>query len=204
MVNEERLIKQIKSIYTEIAKRLIDPSFKFPDGGATKRKLSKWIKDFTTVCGGEINSSRIVDYCVFQLHKNRTAEFQQRLAPNVFGKTALGKYKSMSSREKTYMENQWLSEANLTRAYLNSLISEHKKEHPLAKYIYMEAEESTKKRCLNTMAGYAICQVSTLRWSPFSETCNVCDYADKCQRETERRTPELYRIRIEKYGKGER
>lgn len=43
------------------------------------------------------------------------------------------------------MENQWLSEAQLTRAYLNSLISEQKQEHPQAKYIYMEAEESTKK-----------------------------------------------------------
>ena len=61
MVSEERLIKQIKSIYTEIEKRLVDPSFKFPNGGATNKKLSKWIKDFSNLCGGDINSSRIVD-----------------------------------------------------------------------------------------------------------------------------------------------
>lgn len=202
MVSEERLIKQIKSIYTEIEKRLVDPSFKFPNGGATNKKLSKWIKDFSNLCGGDINSSRIVDYCIFQIHKNRNAQFQQKLAPNVFGKTALDKYKQMSSREKAFMENQWLSEAQLTRAYLNSLISEQKQEHPQAKYIYMEAEESTKKRCLNTQVGYTICQISTLMWSPFSETCNMCTNAQDCMKETERKYPELYRIRIEKYGKG--
>lgn len=66
---EERLTKQIKTVYTEIAKRLVAPSFSFPEGGQAKRQLSKFIVNFTQICGGEFNTSRLVDYCVFQLHK---------------------------------------------------------------------------------------------------------------------------------------
>ena len=73
MEKEERLTKQIKTVYTEIAKRLVDPSFSFPEGGQAKRQLSQFIVNFTQICGGEFNTSRLVDYCVFQLHKNRNA-----------------------------------------------------------------------------------------------------------------------------------
>ena len=65
MEKEERLTKQIKTVYTEIAKRLVDPSFSFPEGGQAKRQLSKFIVNFTQICGGEFNTSRLVDYCVF-------------------------------------------------------------------------------------------------------------------------------------------
>lgn len=135
MEKEERLTKQIKTVYTEIAKRLVDPSFSFPEGGQAKRQLSKFIVNFTQICGGEFNTSRLVDYCVFQLHKNRNAQYQRTLAPKTFGTTALQKYLSMSSKSKQYLEDQWLSEANLTRAYLNSLIC--KKEHPLSLSIFI-------------------------------------------------------------------
>lgn len=89
MEKEERLTKQIKTVYTEIAKGLVDPSFSFPEGGQAKRQLSKFIVNFTQICGGEFNTSRLVDYCVFQLHKNRNAQYQRTLAPKTFGTTAL-------------------------------------------------------------------------------------------------------------------
>lgn len=199
MEKENRLAKQIKTIYTEIAKRLIDPSFTFPEGGSIDRRLSQFIKEFSAVCGGEFNSSRMVDYCIFQLHKNRENAYQRKLAPNTFGSTALQKYLTLSSRSKNYAEDKWLSEVQLTRAYLNSLIC--KKEHPQSKYIYMPSEENTKRRNINTDVGFVICSTSTLMWSPFSPSCQECRNAEKCQKETETKYPELYRIRIEKYGK---
>lgn len=125
MEKEERLTKQIKTVYTEIAKRLVDPSFSFPEGGQAKRQLSKFIVNFTQICGGEFNTSRLVDYCVFQLHKNRNAQYQRTLAPKTFGTTALQKYLSMSSKSKQYLEDQWLSEANLTRTSINKQDTEH-------------------------------------------------------------------------------
>ena len=70
MEKEERLTKQIKTVYTEIAKRLVDPSFSFPEGGQAKRQLSQFIVNFTQICGGEFNTSRLVDYLELLLFKN--------------------------------------------------------------------------------------------------------------------------------------
>lgn len=201
MENEERFAKKIKIVYTEIIKRLIDPSFIFPGGGKVNKQLSLFITKFSHTYGGECSTSRLVDYCVFQIHKNRDAPYQRKLAANVFGATAFLKYQSMSSKQKTYMEDQWLAEARLTRAFLNSLVN-NKQAHPQAKYIYMPSEEVTKKRCLNTDVGFMICSTATLMWSPFSPACQACQHTDKCRKETELKYPELYRIRLEEYGEG--
>lgn len=201
---EERLTKQIKIVYTEIVRKLIDPSFKFPEGGKTDRILSAFILKFTKMYGGEFSTTRLVDYCVFQIHKNRQSPHQRTLAPNTFGDTALQKYQQMTSKQKTYAEDKWLEEAQLTRIHLNSLISIDKRVHPLSKYIYMASEECTKRRCMNTEVGMVICATSTLMWSPFSDTCQECKQADKCKQATATKYPELYRIRIEEYGKNEK
>lgn len=200
MDKEERLKKQIKTIYTEIVRRLIDPAFDFPKGGKVERQLSQFIEKFTELCGGEMNESRLVDYCVFQAHKNRQSPYQRTLAPNVFGATAFKKYQSLSSRQKKFVEDRWLSEKGLTRTHLCSLVC-NRREHPQAKYIYMEAEERTKKRFHGTEMGFAICSASTLMWSPFSEACQQCENTERCKAETESRYPELYRIRLEEYDK---
>lgn len=203
METEERLRKQIRIVYTEIIRKTIDSSFKFPEGGKADRKLSNFILKFAKIYGGEFSAARLVDYCVFQIHKNRNSPHQHTLAPNAFGDTALKKYHNMSSKQKTYAEDKWLQEFQLTRTYLNSLISVNPKEHPLAKYIYMASEECTKKRCMNTEVGMVICSTSTLMWSPFSNTCQQCNNADECKSATAIKYPELYRIRIEEYGKNE-
>lgn len=204
METEERLKKQIKIVYTEIVRKLIDPSFKFPEGGKTDRKLSNFILKFTKMYGGEFSTTRLVDYCVFQIHKNRQSPHQRTLAPNTFGDTALQKYQQMTSKQKTYAEDKWLEEAQLTRTHLNSLISIEKKVHPLSKYIYMASEECTKRRCVNTEVGMVICATSTLMWSPFSDTCQQCKNADECKQATATKYPELYRIRIEEYGESKK
>lgn len=202
MVTNERLKRQIKTVYTEIVRKLIDPSFKFPEGGKVDRQLTKFILKFTKMYGGEFSTTRLVDYCVFQTHKNRMSEHQRTLAPNTFGDTALQKYQQMSSKQKTYIENKWLETAQLTRSHLCLLISTEKKQHPLSKYIFMASEEGTKRRCLNTKVGLVICTTSTLMWSPFSDICQQCNNAEECKELTATKYPELYRIRIEEYGKG--
>jgi hypothetical protein len=195
---EDRLVKKIKTIYSEIIRRLVDPSFSFPEGGQPTRQITQFIEKFTLVCGGTLNTERLVYYCIFQCHKNRNAPYQKRLAPNTFGATALKKYQQMASKEKRYMEDQWLASASLTRSYLNSLIC--KKEHPLSKYVFMRSEEATKKRSINTDLGFALCYTSTLMYSPFSPSCQSCTNSEKCKVETQKRYPELYRLRIERYG----
>lgn len=199
MENEEYLKKKIKTVYTEIMRRCVDKSFTFPEGGKVSVQLNKFIAKFTEMCGGEFNTLRLVDYCVFQIHKNREAQYQKQLATNVFGITSLKKYLQMSSKQKTYVEDNWLKSVGLTRDYLNSLIC--KKKHPLMKYLYMPSEEFTKRRSLGTALGFLRCSMSTMMWSPFSESCQQCSQQGNCMKETEKRYPELYRLRMEEYGK---
>ena len=71
-------------------------------------------------------------------------------------------------------------------------------EHRLAKYIFLQSEELTKKRFLNTETGLMMCVCNTTGWSPLSPTCQVCKNVDECKVYTKKSYPELYRIRIEK------
>jgi hypothetical protein len=200
METEEQLKKQIKHVYTTIVRKLVDPTFKFPEGGKADIALTRFIQKFTKMYGSECRT-RMVDYCVFQIHKNRMSPHQRNLAPKTFGPTAFQKYHQMTSKQKTFIENKWLEEAQLTRSQLYKLTSVDKVKHPLAKYIYMAAEECTKRRCMNTELGMVICATSTLMWSPFSDTCQQCNHSDACKEATATKYPELYRIRIEEYAK---
>lgn len=190
-------------MYAEIIRKLIVHDFEFPKGGRVDRQLSQFIQRFEKLCGGDFNTARLVDYCVFQTHKNRQSPYQRTLATSSFGVTAFKKYQSLSSKRKTYVEDRWLEEGGLTRALLRGLIDD-RREHPQAKYVYMAAEESTKNRFHNTEMGYALCQASTLMWSPLSDACQRCRHTGHCKEETERRYPELYRLRQEEYDKERR
>ena len=64
-------------------------------------------------------------------------------------------------------------------------------------------EETTKRRLLSTEAGYLVCALSTLMWTPFSPSCSKCAKAEPCRRRTQARYPELYRIRCEAWRKKE-
>ena len=95
-----------------------------------------------------------------------------------------------------YYEDKWLHSLGLNRSDLKlSFIS--KEEHPMRKYIHMEAEESTKRRFLNQDVGYGLCVESTLMWSPMSEVCRICDYKQRCLEALKKAYPELYRLRTE-------
>lgn len=148
-----------------------------------------------------MNGARLTDYCIFQIHKNREAAHQRSLAQNAFGKTAVKKYKEMASRGKKHMEDEWLAEYNTDRTQFMRLVPIHRREHPHEKYIYMPSEESTKSRLSDPDMRMALCSLSTLMWSPFSAACRECCNAGKCERETEKRYTELYRLRKEAYGK---
>lgn len=198
MEREETLkIRNVKTVYTEIMKRIFDAEFSFPNGGQMDGRISKVIKNMTKMYG-QCNENRIVDYCVFQLYRCRDSEYTKSLTLGMFGDTAFSKFERFGVKKRN-SENQWLAEVGLSRDYLCSLIK--KKEHPFAKFVYMPSEEMTKMRKINTDVGFFICAISTLMWSPYSKACSICSNAERCKKETEKRYPELYRIRIEKYGK---
>ena len=59
-----------------------------------------------------------------------------------------------------------LSRHDLARAV------EDRRSHPFGRFIYPEYEETTKRRLLSTEAGYLVCALSTLMWTPFSPSCS--------------------------------
>lgn len=196
MMVSEYLVKQTMKIFTEIVNKLINPSFKFSQGGATMRVVTSALERLEEKCGG-LSRERIVDYCVTSAYifKERGAAWKIN---QVFGPKSIERFDSDKGRR--YWEDRWLASVNLTRAHLLSYIVD-RSNHPQAQYIYLPMEESTKQRMLNQNAGYLICQSSTLGWSPESMSCSQCKFVNKCQIETQRKFPEIYRLRIENGGK---
>ena len=192
----ENQIKQTITVFTEIQRRLVNPTFKFSQGGATIRTLSNFL-DLLAKEFGSVTKERLVDFCICTAYAFR--ERTNWTIKQAFGPAAIKRLKDKKRGTKFY-EDAWLSSAQLSRQYLTNLIID-RSEHPQAKYIYVHSEEATKKRLLNQEVGYLICQSSTLGWSPVSETCKQCNFIESCKQETQRKFPELYRIRIE-YGEG--
>lgn len=188
----EKLIKQTSTVFTEIIKKLVDPTFKFSKGGATTKLLQKFLDRFEKEFGA-VTCERLVDFCVCAAYtfRNRTPLPLQQ----VFGPQSILRIKEQTRGQRFY-QNQWLETVSLSREALVNLIKD-RREHPQAKYIYVASEELTKKRQLNHKLGYLICQTSTLGWSPLSGACQNCQFVADCQKETERKYPEIYRLRIE-------
>lgn len=172
----------------------MNPTFKFSDGGATERTLTNFIaaieKEF-----GAVTAERMVDFCICVAYAFRSTK--KWSIKQVFGKMSVKRLKE-NGKANRYYEDKWLSSISLNRQSLISMIAD-RSVHPQAKFIHVAAEEPTKKRMLGSEVGYVICQTSTLGWSPLSENCAKCPHVDKCRKETERKYPELYRIRVE-YG----
>lgn len=178
-------------VFSQIATSLIDSSFRFSKGGAATRTVKQALEGLERKFGS-LSRERIVDYCVASAYimKNRDGKWTIKQA---FGPKSIQRFGS--DKGLRYYEDKWLSSANITRVDLMSLIAD-KSEHPHAKYVYLPMEEPTKKRMLNSEMGYLICQSSTLGWSPESECCSQCEYAEKCKIETSKKYPEIYRLRL--------
>lgn len=187
-------IKNTIAVFTEVERRMVNPSFKFSQGGATIRTLDNFLQLFESEFGA-ITQDRLVDFCICTAYAYKGRD--NWTIKQAFGPASIKRLKD-SKHATRYYEDKWLRERSLDRNYLINLISD-RSEHPQAKYIFMKSEEATKLRLLNSQMGYAICQSSTLGWSPISEACVQCNFIEQCKVETGKKYPELYRIRVE-YG----
>lgn len=192
-MENEKLTTNLITVYTEIMRRLIDPNFKFSQGGSTTKKIAKFLDIFKKEFG-TVTNERLVDFCVATAYFYKDRPYT---AGHLVGKAAVTRLKTKAHGSKFY-EDRWLSKVQLSRSQLLDMIKD-RSTHPHAKYIFMPSEEGTKMRMLNVDVGFTICQLSTLGWSPLSPACQLCDFVEKCKTETERRFPELYRLRNE-YG----
>lgn len=201
---QERTIRLSKMIETLI-KRCIDSKWKFP-GGPNLITLQNDVDSLSRLWScGDISDGRLVDYIVYHIYRKRESlERGNYWHPHyMFTDYAVEKYKSqfMSDSGKSgmnYYINQWLDEYEISRDFLVKIV-EPPKPNNMRKYVYMESEEITKRRFLNTEGGFMLCQRSTTGWTPLSDTCKKCDYNKKCEQATERKFPELVRIRRERH-----
>lgn len=191
-MEKEKLTKQTAAVFTEIIKKLVNPTYKFPKGGAATRTIHTFLDRIEEEFGA-VTCERLVDVCITGAYTFR--ERSDWTLKQVFGPSTIKRVKEQK-RGQIFYQNQWLETGGLSRDALLALIKD-RKEHPQAKYIYIQAEEATKIRQLNRKTGFLICQLSTLGWSPMSDACNQCQFVADCQKETERKYPEIYRLRIE-------
>ena len=119
MVNEF-LIKQTMKVFSQIATNLINPSFRFSNGGATVRVVKQALERLEKKCGG-LSRERIVDYCISSAYvfKNRGEEWTINQA---FGPKSIQKFNT--DKGLKYYEDRWLASANITRGDLISLIAD--------------------------------------------------------------------------------
>lgn len=151
-----------------------------------------------------VSAERLSDFCICQTYAISGYDTAYRRKWNVshsFGKKAIGRY-LRSGKERRYREDRWLKSFGLSRHDLARAV-EDRRSHPFGRFIYPEYEETTKRRLLSTEAGYLVCALSTLMWTPFSPSCSKCAKAEPCRRRTQARYPELYRIRCEAWRKKE-
>jgi hypothetical protein len=183
-------------------KASVSPALSLHGGGIARKTVSSCLDALEVLGKGEISRERIVDFCICQIYAIHKFDAEYLTKWNVshsFGSKALQRFAQNHSR-KRYYEDLWLAKNKLSRIGLLETF-EDKREHPLAKFIYPEYEEGTKGRLHNTEAGFYICQLSTLLYTPFSPFCRKCNYAEKCTGILQKKYQELFRIRIEAYNK---
>lgn len=189
MVNEY-LVKQTLKMFHEIAVKLIHQGYRLPQGGEPTRvmrtALQRVEKKF-----GVLTAQRTVDYvvCSSYAFKDRGSNWKLN---QVFGSKSMERFNSDKGR--MYFENKWLESEGLSRSSLLNMIVDRSK-HPKAKYIFIPSEEGTKLRLLNREVGFAVCQTSTLGWSPLSAACSECNFVTMCKTETQKKYPEIFRLR---------
>lgn len=193
--------KDYRKVFTLLMRQTGWPEFCFPGGGQSERVLTLCMSALE-VHYGEVSRERLVDFCVCQGYamSGYGKEYFCRWKVNhSFGEKAIARFVKGNAGRR-YYENGWLKEHGLSRDFLLASIGESK-EHPYERFIYPEYEEHTKRRLLSSEAGYWVCGLSTLLWTPFSPACGECAFSLACQRRTQMCLAELYRIRLEAWQK---
>lgn len=189
-------------MFQKVVKELVNKDWLLP--ATSTFVVGNGIRNFGSLFPNGVSDGRIVDFVVYQIYRFRDLIAIKGSRWNItwcFSDKAIQKFKcqfldSGGKAGMLYYIDQWLDEGGLNRGMLEGMICE-RKHHRLAKLIYISSEDSTKKRFLNTEMGLALCSRSTTGWTPKSPVCNSCNNAEKCMRITEKKYPELVRLRKE-------
>lgn len=194
-------------MFQKVVKELVNKDWLQPATSLYTIKIG--LEKFDKLFPNGASDGRVIDFLVYQIYRFRDLIAITGSRWNItwcFSDKAIEKFKNqfLVSEGKAgmlYYIDQWLEEGGLNRGMLEDLICEQK-EHRLAKHIYIQSEDYTKRRFVNTEVGVALCSKATTGWAPQSPICSSCKFADKCMRITEKKYPELVRLRkLDKNGR---
>lgn len=195
---------KVRTAINQVILTLMDKNYKLDDGGQT---LNSVMNGITYICKrlfpySDKPDSRIIDFIVYQLYRRRDCRYRFT-AVDLFSCRAADKYEYQfigpnAKPGMNYYIDLWLQGGGLTRAKLTKMI-EDKKPTQISQYVYIASEETIKRRFFNTPGGYMLCQNSTTGYAPRSEACRECDFKEHCCEQTERKYPELMRLRTQEY-----
>ena len=203
---ESKTVNLVGRTIKKLTDAVTDGKYRFPFNTNDKKKASDWIEYMVTIHNtANVSPERLVNYIVFQIYRQKVnVQTGRWKISNLFGEAARlayeAKYINKSSKNIDFYINRWLDGLGLSRVELVRILAP-KQINSMNKYVFMESEESIKRRFINTENGLLLCQYATTGWSPFSPTCNRCENVEKCIPITEKKYPELVRIRKERYGK---
>lgn len=206
MVIDEKQTERLIRMFSRLVFLTIDRKWRFPTTyrGYAASGVSRFMTRLYPL--DEEPSARIVDFVVYQVYRFREviAEPNSRFQVTwCFSDNAIEKYRKQFIEDEgksgiTYYIDRWLSSFSIDRGRLMEIM-EPPKENPMRKFIYLQCEDQARSRLHNTEAGYMLCQLRTTGWAPRSALCSSCGFAERCKADTERKYPELTRLRQQDY-----
>jgi len=193
-MKKDDIKKKTEEIFTFLYKEGVSPSFRFPKGHGASI-LDKFSDSFTDK-ERIVSLGVLVDFCLHQVYLWRDADRWKSFTISwAFGPKAIDRFYSSKSGVR-YYQDLWLKEKfGICREELKAKFVDLK-EHPLKKFIYIEAENRTKARLINTDAGFGLCISQTTLFSPESPICQKCKSSNECIDLIKKTNPELYRLRV--------
>lgn len=193
-MKKDEIKEKAEKVFTFLYREGVSSSFRFPKGYGANI-LNSFADDLLKRENGMVSLGIVVDYCIHQAHLWRDADRWKNFSISwAFGKKGVDRFYN-AKRGVRYYQDIWLKENNWSRDELKCKFVEFK-EHPLKKFIYIDAEETTKKKMLNSDAGLALCITTTSLFSPKSNACNECRFNSQCEQILKTSNPELHRLRI--------
>lgn len=190
-------------MFQKVVEDLVDKDWPLPAPSPLIIKMG--IERLDKLFPNGVSDGRIIDFIVYQIYRFRDMIGVKDTRWNMtwcFSDNAVQKFKhqfldASGKAGMLYYIDQWLEDGGLNRGMLEKMIKVQDK-HRLAKLVYIQSEDCTKKRFLNTEMGLALCLQSTTGWSPQSPVCSSCTNSEKCKVITQKKYPELFRLRSEK------
>lgn len=187
-----------------IIRRTLLPRYRLPKNRAYLAKIRTVLEYYQNTCYPMgLADERIADFLLYQIYRLReTISLSKQWDLDwIFSFKGVDKFKLqfLTKEGKSgmrYYIQEWMDDNDLTMETILRFMEEPKPS-PLSPYVYLPSEEPIKRRWFNTEMGLLLCLSETTGWSPLSAACQQCKQKEICELETQRKYPELIRLRKE-------